>query len=840
MVVVIAESFSVSMKRFFLSAALTLIAFSLCAADYTIISPDGRIELKVKANNHLSANVSYNGLEYLQLPSIKLVTDKMVLGDRIHVRKVSRQSENRTLTPPYGINSRLHEAYNSLTLDCNGKYSVEFRAYNEGIAWRYVTRFGQTIKIEKEDAEFRFANNYKVYFHPSMSESDYRIQKLSDCNLQPNYSSMPVLVKPDEKTSILIHESAVSDYPCMSLYSSPDSPNTLKSIHPQLPAKVEKGGHKNFNLVVEERNDYIAETSGTRTFPWRIVSFAGNDKDILDNQIVWLLAEENKLQDWSWIKPGKVVWDWWNGVNLWGVDFEAGINTRTYKHFIDFAARHGIEYINLDEGWSDRFNLLKPQEGVDMEELSSYARSRGVGLFLWCVWHTLDSQMQEAMTQFEKWGIAGLKVDFMDRDDQLVVDFQERALQMAAKYHLLVNFHGAYHPNGLDRTYPNCINVEGVKGLEWNKIDTRGASPEGAATIPFIRMFAGPMDYTPGAMNNYNKDEWRLIKTRPMSQGTRCQQLAMYIVYYAPLQMISDSPSSYESEPAYLKFLSSIPTVWDETVPLQSKVGEYANIARRSGRTWFIGGLTNWTGRTFIIRTDFLEDGETYLADIVSDGVNAHRVGSDYKITRREIQKGDTIKLKMAPGGGYAIKFTPRSIRHDIVMFGDSRTQMGGDWTKKIRRKNVINAGFGGFTTSHFIWLVKPHVIDRHPSVCFLQGGSNDIGAGIPLERIEKNYIRLVDSLMAYNIKVVMHTVTYPNEKNAETQEFKVEMTDKVNEVIRRLADQRGLPLIDLNPLLTENKRLREEYAIDNVHFTPAGYTVWAGEIDRILEENNW
>ena len=814
-----------------------LCSMSSIAADYTLASPDGKVRSVISVAQKTEVGIMYGGVSYLRIPCVAMETSQEVLGENVKVRNTVRHSVRRTVSPLYGINASIPESYNELQLDCKGNYSIVFRAYNEGIAWRFVIRKGKHLIVKDEKIDYQFKDNYTAYFHPLLSESDYRIQKVSDSGQKYNYSSMPVLVKTDDGVNILLHESGVMDYPCMSLKSDSSQPNTLTTGHARFPKMAEPGGYNNFNLVVKRTEDYIARTSGNRALPWRIVAFAAKDKDILNNQLVYLLAPETRLADTQWIKPGKVAWDWWNGLNISGVDFRSGFNTATYKYYIDFAARNGIEYVNLDEGWGDQFDLLKVRDSINMQELADYARSRGVGLFLWCVWHTLDRQMPQALAQFEKWGIAGLKVDFLDRDDQLVVDFEERLLKEAAKHKLLVNFHGAYHPNGMERAYPNCINVEGVKGLEWDKIaGTDGATPQTAVTIPFIRMFAGPMDYTPGAMSNYNQEEWRIIKERPMSQGTRCQQLAMYVVYYAPLQMLADSPTAYMKEPQFTKFLASIPTVWDKTLPLDSKVGEYVNIARKKGNTWYVAGMTNWMPRDQHIRFDFLDKGREYVAEIVRDGVNADKVGSDYVMEKKDVHAGDELNLRMMPGGGYTVRLTPKDEKHDIVVFGDSRVQMAGDWNLRMNRTDVTNAGFGGFTTSHFIWLVDPYVIQRHPRLCFLEGGCNDIGAGIPLERVKQNFRSLVDSLMAHGIEVVLNTVTYPTEKDPKEQNFKTEMMDSVNTFLFSLAREKGLPCIDLNPLLTEGKRLKKEYALDNVHYTPAAYAIWVREMEKILK----
>jgi alpha-glucosidase len=353
-----------------------------------------------------------------------------------------------------------------------------------------------------------------------------------------------------------------------------------------------------------------------------------------------------------------VAWDWWNAVNLTGVKFKTGFNTETFKYFIDFAAANNIQYVNLDEGWSDQADLLKVTTKLDMPEIIRYAKEKKVGLFLWCIWHTLDKQLPQAMDQFEKWGIAGLKVDFMDRDDQEVVNFYERLAVEAAKRKILINYHGAMKPTGLERTYPNVINREAVRGLEYNKFNSEGTTPEHAATIPFIRMVAGPMDYTPGAMTNANQRTFKSINDRPMSQGTRTQQLAMYVVYYAPLQMMADAPTAYEQEPEVLKFLSTVPTTWDQTVPLESKVSDYTAIARRKGDTWYVGALTDWTARSTQLDFSFLGEG-TYTLEFFADGANAARVGNDYVKETRKITKADKLPIHMAPGGGWVGIITP-------------------------------------------------------------------------------------------------------------------------------------------------------------------------------------
>lgn len=650
------------MKKLLLISLLFTVCLFANAKDYTLSSPNGKITVKVSVDKQIKYAVSFNGTDYLLPSALSMqLANGQVIGNKPSIRRARTQTVNNTITPLYGINNQIKENYNQLKIDFREKYSIVFRAYNEGIAWRFETALNEDIIVKSDDVEFNFAENYPVYFHTSLSESFYRLQKLSDANLKPNFSSLPVLIKPENGPNILIHESDVLDYPCLNVRSDENVPNSLKSRHAAYPKFVEPGGHNNFNLKVRTTEDYIAKTTGNRTFPWRLIAFEEKDKDILNNQLVYLLASENRIPEPEWIKPGKVAWDWWNAMNLTGVPFKTGFNTDTYKYFIDFASANGIEYINIDDGWSDWFDLMKPTDKLDMEEVTQYAKSKNVGIFLWCVWHTIDKQMTEALDLFQKWGIAGVKVDFMDRDDQIVVNFQERLLKEAAKRKILVNYHGAYHSTGIERTYPNQINTEGVRGLEWNKFNEEGVTPDHDVTIPFIRMFAGPMDYTPGAMQNYNKEEWRQINDRPMSQGTRCHQLAMFVVYHAPLQMLADAPTAYEKEPEYLAFLSKIPTNWDKTVPLDCKIGEYVNVARKKGNNWYVGGMTNWDEREATVNTDFLDANIAYTAQIVSDGPNANRVGNDFSITSKTIKKGDKIELHLAPGGGYAIRLTPQT-----------------------------------------------------------------------------------------------------------------------------------------------------------------------------------
>jgi alpha-glucosidase len=471
-------------------------------------------------------------------------------------------------------------------------------------------------------------------------------------------ASLPAVVVTDDGTKIAIAESDVDDYPGLWLRGTNN--NALEATFPPYPLKERLRQNSDRDLEVSETADYIAVTTGTRAFPWRILAIAETDADLITNELVYLLAQPSQIQDTSWIRPGKVAWDWYNANNIYGVDFKSGINTQTYKYYIDFASRYGIEYVILDEGWYKLGNLLQVVPEIDIEELVAYGKKKNVGIILWVVWKTLDDQFDAAFSQAEKWGVKGLKIDFMQRDDQLVMNFYHRVCREAARRRMIVDFHGGIRPAVMTRTWPNLVNVEGVRGLEQTKW-SKYANPEHNVTLPFTRMLLGPMDYTPGAMVNSGAERnFAAIFERPMSLGTRVHQLAMYVVYEAPLQMLADSPSHYLREPEIMTFLKPVPTVWDETRVLAAKLGDYICIARRRGRDWYIGAMTDWTGRTLDVDFSFLPAGRFQLAAF-EDGPNAERTGHDYKATSREITRTTKLKITLASGGGWAARVYPRT-----------------------------------------------------------------------------------------------------------------------------------------------------------------------------------
>ncbi|MFC1564965.1 glycoside hydrolase family 97 protein [candidate division KSB1 bacterium] len=635
---------------------LTLFCAFSYSQDHELVSPDGRIRISVSVGERICYSVFYNSIEIISSSPVSLtVKGRSTLGVNAEISDVKKRTVNVSITAVVPVKSReIIDHYNELSIKFKGNFGIDFRAYDDGVAYRFNTEFKDRIRVESEEAVFTFTSSHNVWFPTEesfLTHSERQYEYISLRTIpRDKMSCMPVLVDYRNGPKIAITESDLRDYPGM--YLRGDNSTSLYGLHPGM--AVRERMVRDRTVDVAERADYIADTEGIRTFPWRLIVISENDTELLENQMVFKLASPNRLEDTSWIRPGKVAWDWWNANNIYGVDFRAGINTDTYKYYIDFASKYGIEYIILDEGWSDPADLFKINPGIDMEELVRYSKEKNVGLILWVTWNSLDRRLHEALDRFEDWGIKGIKVDFMQRDDQWMVNYYWRIAEEAAKRHLIVDFHGSYKPSGLRRAYPNVLTREGVRGLEQSKWSDF-PKPEYNLTIPFIRMLAGPMDYTPGAMINAQEHNFKSIFTRPMSIGTRCHQLAMYVVFESPLQMLCDSPSNYLREPECMEFLSQVPSVWDETVALDAKVAEYILIARRSGQEWYVGAMTDENARELILDLSFLDQG-SYNVEIYRDGINADRHGNDYKKEVRRISNSEILTLKLAPGGGWAAR----------------------------------------------------------------------------------------------------------------------------------------------------------------------------------------
>jgi alpha-glucosidase len=647
------------MKRTLILTLFAIFSAALSfAKDYKVSSPDGKISLNVSVETGIKWSVAREGKELFTNSKIAMIlADGKVLGENEKVRKTEVRSLNEIIKPVVANKrSVIADNCNVLTITFSSGFALQFRAYNDGVAYRFETTLKNEITVKNEISEFVFPSGSHSWYpletgFMSHNERTF-IYSLLDTLVNKHLASLPTLFQVNG-ADVLITESDIDDYPGMWLVGA--GSGKISGTWPRYP-ETEKLS-RDRDLLVTARKDFIAATKGTRTFPWRVFVITPDDIKLLESDLVFKLAPPNKIADPGWIKPGHVAWDWWNANNIYGVDFKAGINNETYKYYIDFASKNGIEYIILDEGWYPLGNVLSQVPGIDVPELCKYAESKNVGVILWVVWKSFWDNIDEAMALYEKWGAKGVKVDFMQRDDQKIVNFYHEAARKAAEHHLLIDFHGAYKPDGMGRTWPNALTREGVKGMENNKW-SKDITPGHDVTIPFTRMVAGPMDYTPGAMVNMDKANFRPNFNRPESQGTRAHQVALYVIYESPLQMLSDSPSNYMKEQESTDFILKIPVVWDDIIGIDGKVGEYLSLARRSGKDWFIGAITNWTARDMELDLSFLPAGN-YTIDIFRDGVNADRQTEDYKHLKSNIKSGDRMKIHIAPGGGWAAKILP-------------------------------------------------------------------------------------------------------------------------------------------------------------------------------------
>ncbi|QEC77069.1 glycoside hydrolase family 97 protein [Mucilaginibacter ginsenosidivorax] len=642
----------------------TLLAQS--AKSYHIKSPDGKIDLAISTGSTISWWVKHEDTEVINPSTISMtLAGGEVLGKNVIVKSAKTSSADTWFNTPVYKKDRVHDQYNQVIINCKGDYAVVFRAYDDGVAYRFTAQKKGEITVVDEEANFNFKDDDKAYL-PFVN--DFRNKDKWTTSFEALYDNinisavkkdtlafLPVLVDVGTPKKAAILEADLNNYPGMYLTGDGSGSKNLKGAFAKYPTVEHTGGYANMNYVVNGRADYIAKTTGTRSFPWRVVIISTEDKQLANSDMVQKLAEPSRLTDLSWIKPGKVAWDWWNDWNISHVDFKAGINNPTYKYYIDFASANKIEYVVLDEGWSSIVDLTQISPEINLQELLDYAKQKNVGLILWTSWYALTRQTDLAFDKFAKMGVKGFKIDFIDRDDQKMVSSLYEIAQKAADHHLIVDYHGMYKPSGIQRAFPNIVNFEGVKGLEnvkWGVSNHPGYD----VSIPFIRMLSGPMDYTPGAMRNATKANFRPVNGNPMSQGTRCHQLAMYTIFEAPLQMMADNPTIYTKEQESTDFIAAVPTTFNETVALDGKVGEYVAIARRKGTTWYAGAMSNWDARDLNIDLAFLGDGN-YKAIVFEDGVNADKDATDYKRSVINVTAKDKLSVKLAPGGGWAARF---------------------------------------------------------------------------------------------------------------------------------------------------------------------------------------
>ncbi|MBQ3245771.1 MAG: glycoside hydrolase family 97 protein [Bacteroidales bacterium] len=635
-------------------------------------SPDGKLVVQVETGAGVYYTLSHGGDRILYKSPVAMhMTDGTVFGGNESLSKINRRSVRQSFEAALYKKSEVKDEFNEMTLNFK-KYMLIFRAYNEGMAYRFVSKIGKSYEVENEVAEFNFAKDWNMWaayvsqntgsietqFFNS-HESQYTYTPISQWNKE-RIAFLPLMIDGPAGKKVVISESDLMDYPGMFLYNGKGAKG-LSAVFAKRPSKVRQGGHNNLQMLVEETEDYISANKGKVSFPWRIISISEKDAQMADNDMVYRLASPSDPNiDWSWILPGKVAWEWWNDWNLKDVTFKPGVNTETYKYYIDFACKYGIEYVILDEGWSvnGEADLFKVVPEIDLAELIDYAEKRSVGIILWAGYQAFDRDMEAVCRHYSQMGVKGFKIDFMDRADQYVVNFHKRAAETAARYRMVVDFHGTYKPTGLNRTYPNVLNYEGVFGLE----NMKWCSPEVDqmeydVTVPYIRMMAGPMDYTQGAMKNAARDAYRPDNHEPMSQGTRCHQLGAYIVFESPLNMLCDTPSHYLQEKESTSFIAAVPTVWDETVALDGKVGDYIAMARRADNVWYVGAMTDWNERTIELDLGFLPAGD-YEMEVFKDGPSAHVTATDYVRETVKVPADRKVQVKMAPGGGYAARIT--------------------------------------------------------------------------------------------------------------------------------------------------------------------------------------
>ncbi|MGC9363440.1 MAG: glycoside hydrolase family 97 protein [Fidelibacterota bacterium] len=647
------------MKNFIQRGVLmsVIVSLSTVAQDFQVRSPDGRMAVNVSLADGLTASVYYKNQTVINSLKIDLlIENSKCFADHPAVARSAKQEIRQTVTVAVPLKNRtIEDHYNQLQIEFDNHYTLCLRVFNDGFAYRLATALDGEIKVRKEQLHLNLSPDVVSYFPEEQSlmshyERSYAVRKISDIEAG-RFCSLPVLFQTGRGVNILFSETDLRDYPGLFLAKAD---NGFEALFPKVVLETSPNPDRpDRSEIIKKESENIAHTQGDREFPWRVFIISDDDRDLLASSLMYQLASEPEIRSTKWIQPGKVAWDWWNANNIIGVDFNAGINTATYKYYIDFASEFGLEYIILDEGWSkSTTELLESNPDIDLAELIRYGREKNVGVILWVLWQPLDRNMDKILKTYAKWGAKGVKVDFMQRADQAMVNYYEKTARTAAKYKLLVDFHGAFKPAGLHRLYPNVVSFEGVKGLEHSKW-SRDITPEHDVTLPFIRMVAGPMDYTPGAMDNASEKNFAIRFERPMSQGTRCHQVAMYVVYESPLQMLCDSPSNYYRERETADFIARIPTVWDETVVLEAAVAEYLVMARRNGEKWYIGALTDWTPREFELDFSFLAEGE-YRMEIMQDGVNAHRHAQDYQKVITRIKNTDNMKIKLAAGGGWA------------------------------------------------------------------------------------------------------------------------------------------------------------------------------------------
>lgn len=647
------------MKKYLLVALFSIAVSSGQAQEYELTSPDGFLNAKITIRASASITLSKGKESLIKLDDIDLLTTEGILTG-MKVEKTSRQSVSNQVTPIIKEKSSSYpDNYNELTISFESRKALTFRLYNEGLAYRFTTRANDSLTVLKENLTVQFDESDSMRYQSSPSfnssyETPYEHDRFGEIK-EDKLCNLPLLIEKQNGSMMMLTESDLYDYPGLWLVNRGKA--VLEGVHPPYPKTLNYSGSVYRHGQIQETYDFIAKVKGDRTYPWRIFAVSENEEALIQNNMVYLLASPCAVEDASWINAGVVMFDWWAKNYLYGVDFKSGINTETAKYFIDFCSAQGFRYFLFDDGWCPKDDLLSVNPELDMEAVTSYAAEKGVDIMLWVIWHALEQQWDEAFAQFERWGIKGIKMDFMNRDDQMMVQFYESVARKAAEHKMVVNFHGAYKSSGLRRKYPNMLTREALIEFEYNGW-TEYVSPEHHNILPYIRMFTGPMDYIPGTVRNSTKESFWPSTNFPMGQGTRAHAMALFVILNSPMTMLPDSPSDYYREQECTDFLANIPLEWDETKLMKGKIGQYTILGRRAGEQWFLGAITDWTARKFSLNTEFLDPGN-YRVDMISDGINAGTLAEDYKGSSIYIQRDDTIEINMASGGGWVARFTP-------------------------------------------------------------------------------------------------------------------------------------------------------------------------------------
>ncbi len=646
------------MKYLLLSTIYIFISNISFGQEFTLFSPDKNIEVVLTLDSEIGINVHYQSYKLFELEDISLEIEGIDFSSGIKkIKKAETSSISRKLYPPIKEKySAINEEFNELTLRFKSNYAFIIRVFNEGMAYRFQTFFSDSTVVNRENLSLQFEDRDSLHFQKSATfnssyETPYQFKAINNISTE-GYCCLPALVKKPNGINVLVMESDLENYPGMWLKSTGN--NSLKSAHAGYPAALINEGSPYRHGQVKVHENFIAKTTGTRSFPWRIFAISVNDAGLISNTLVYQLAKPTQIEDLSWIKPGVVTFDWWGRRNIYGTDFKSGVNTETAKYFIDFASEFEFEYFLFDDGWSEQDDLFDINPNLNMEEVLAYAEEKNVKIMLWVIWNTFEKQEQRAWDQFEEWGISGIKFDFMNRDDQEMVQFYHQVAHEAAKRKMVIDFHGAYKPAGLRRLYPNVLTREALIEFEyngWTDYDT----PKHHNLLPYIRMVAGPVDYIPFTTHNAQKKNFRPVGDMPMGQGTRAHSMALFVIMESPMQMLPDSPSDYYNEKECTEFISKIPVEWDDLKVLHAEIGENTILARKNGEDWYIGAITNWNTKEFEIAFDFLEEGE-YQMEFIEDGINADTRAIDYLKKSIKVSSSDSLKIKLAPGGGWVAR----------------------------------------------------------------------------------------------------------------------------------------------------------------------------------------